>query len=164
MAVEDKYVETRTAADKLAKAAFSHGAEPIVIVATEEIAAGDDDGSVYRLFKSVPSNYIPVQIDIVCDAITGGTDYDLGLYKVGIGGAEVDKDVLADGQTLASALTRATGQQLGLQTVGKDAVGSTLAELSGQTNPDTSYDIALTANTVGSAAGTVSVIAIFVQG
>jgi len=164
MAVQDKYVETRTAEDKLAKAAFSNGAELVTIIATEEIASADDDNSVYRLFKSVPSNYIPVQIDIACDAITGGTDYDLGLYKVGVGGAEVDKDVLMDGQDLSSALTRVSGDQLGLQSVGIDDVDKTLAELSGQANPDTSYDIVLTANTVGTASGTVSVIAKFVQG
>lgn len=164
MAVEDKYVETQTAAEKKAKAAFSHGADTITLVGTEEIAAADDNGSVYRFFKSVPSNYIPVEITVVCDAITGGTDYDLGIYKVGTGGAAVDADVLMDGQTLATALTRATGHQLGLQTVDAANIGKTLGELSAQTTPDTSYDIALTANTVGTAAGTVSIIAVFAQG
>ena len=164
MAVEDKYVETQTAAEKLGKAALTQGAKPIIMVATEEIAAADDDGSVYRLFKSVPSNLIPVQIDILTDGITGGTDYDLGLYKVGVGGAAVDKDALMDGQTMASALTRATGQGLGLGIVDVANVGKTLGELSAQTTVDTSYDIALTANTVGTAAGTISVIAHFVQG
>lgn len=164
MAVEDKYVEVNVAAGKLAKAALSSGAGLITMVATEEIAAADDNGSVYRLFKAVPSSYIPVQIDIVCDAITGGTDYDLGLYEVGVGGAAVDKDVLMDGQTLASALTRATGHQLGLQTVNAANATKTLGELSAQTDIDAAYDIALTANTVGTADGTVTVIAHFVQG
>jgi hypothetical protein len=91
------------------------------------------------------------------------TDCDIGLYKTDLG-AVVDRDVLMDGQTLASALTRATGHQLGLAAVNIDAVGRTLAVLSGQTKPDTSYDIALTANTVGSGAGTVTIIAKFVQG
>jgi hypothetical protein len=86
------------------------------------------------------------------------------LYQVGVGSAEVDKDVLMNGQTMASALTRATGQGLGLSAVGIDNVGKTLAELSGQANPGTSYDIALTANTVGTAAGTISVVATFAQG
>lgn len=164
MAVEDKYVETNTAAGKLAKSVFTVGAEPVVLIATEEIAAADDNGSVYRLFKSVPSNYIPLEITVATDGITDGTDYDLGLYKVGVGGAVVDKDVLMDGQTLASALTRATGHQLGLANVNIADAGKTLGELSAQTTPDASYDIALTANTVGSAAGTVTVIGIFAQG
>lgn len=164
MAIQDKYVETQTAAGKLGKAALTQGAKPIVMVATEEIAAADDDTSVYRLFKSVPSNLIPVQIDILTDGITGGTDYDLGLYKVGVDGAAVDADVLMAGQTMASALTRATGQGLGLAAVDVADVGETLGELSGQDPIDPAYDIALTANTVGTAAGTISVIAHFVQG
>lgn len=164
MAVEDKYVDADLAADKKARAALSMGAETITMVATEEIAAGDDDGSVYRLFKSVPANLIPVEITITTDGITGGTDYDLGLYKVGTGAAAVDADVLMDGQTMASALTRATGHQLGLQTVNIADATKSLGELSGQTEKDLSYDVALTANTVGTAAGTITVIAVFAQG
>lgn len=162
MAVEDKYVGSLTAAGKLVKASLVSGSNEIVMVQTEEIAAADDDGSVYRFFKAVPSNYIPTEITICTDGITAGTDYDLGLYKVN--GAVVDKDILMDGQTMASALTRASGHQLGLQTINIDAVGSTLATLSGQADPDVAYDIALTANTVGTAAGTITIIAKFVQG
>jgi len=164
MAVEDKYTDADLAAGKLGKAALIMGAETITIVGTEEIAAGDDNGSVYRFFKSVPSNLIPVEITICTDGITAGTDYDLGLYKVGVGSAAVDADVLMDGQTMASALTRATGHQLGLQTVNIADAGKTIGELSGQTDVDASYDIALTANTVGTAAGTITIIAKFAQG
>jgi hypothetical protein len=82
------------------------------------------------------------------------------VYKTNLG-AVIDRDILMDGQTLATALTRATGHQIGLKDVNVDAVRSTLATLSGQTNPDDSYDLALTANTVGSAAGTVSILAEF---
>lgn len=164
MAVEDKYVGTLTAAGKLEKAALVVGANEIVMQNTVEIAAADDDGSVYRFFKSVPSNLIPVEVTITSDGITGMTDCDLGVYKVGVGGAVVDKDILMDGQTLASALTRATGHNLGIAAVNIADIGKTLATLSGQTDPDGSYDICLTANTVGSGAGTVSIIAKFVQG
>lgn len=164
MAVEDKYVGALTAAGKLEKAALVSGGKVVVMVATEELAADDDNGSVYRFFKSVPSNLIPVEITIVNDAITNGTDFDLGLYKVGVGGAEVDKDVLMDGQTLANALTRATGHQLGLKDVDAANIGKTLAALSAQIEPDPAYDICLTGNVVGTAAGTVSVIAKFIQG
>lgn len=164
MAVENKYVDSLVVAGKKTTAAFSGiGDSEIVMVATFEVAAADDDGSIYRVFKAVPSSYIPTEITIACDALTSGTDWDLGLYKTD-GGAVVDKDVLMDGQTLASALTRATGHQLGLGAVNIDAVKSSLATLSAQTNPDAAYDLALTANTVGSAAGTVTVIAKFVQG
>lgn len=164
MAVEDKYVDTNLAAGKITSAVNAQGQTLVTLIATEEIAAADDDGSVYRFFKSVPSNYIPVEITIACDAITGGTDYDLGLYKVGVGGAVVDKDVLMDGQSLGSALTRATGHQLGLANVNIANINSTLGELSAQTNIDAAYDICLTGNTVGSGAGTVTIIATFARG
>lgn len=164
MTVEDKYVDTNLAAGKLAKAALSMGQKTIEMVATEEIATADDNNSVYRFFKSVPSNLIPTEITIMTDGITGGTDYDLGLYKVGVGGAAVDADRLMDGQTMASALTRATGHQLGLQTVNIADATKTLGELSGQTDVDQAYDIALTANTVGTAAGTITILAKFIQG
>lgn len=162
MAVEDKYVDANLAAGKLAKSALSMGAETVTMVATEELAVADDDGSVYRFFKSVPSNLIPIEINVYCDTITSGTDFDLGLYEVG--GAAVDADVLMDGQTLATALTRATGHNIGLGNVNIADATKTLGELSGQTAVDLSYDIALTANTVGSAAGTVTIVAVFAQG
>jgi hypothetical protein len=161
MAVEDKYVGSLTASGKLENAALVTGDKIIVMVQTEEIAAADDDGSVFRFFKAVPSNLIPVEITVTCDAITSGTDFDLGLYKVG--GAVVEKDVLMDGQTLASALTRATGHQLGLAAVNIADATKTLGQLSTQTDVDMAYDICLTANTIGSAAGTVTIIAKFVQ-
>lgn len=164
MAVEDKYVDADLNVGKLARAALAMGDKTVTLVQTEEIAAGDDDGSVYRFFKSVPSNLIPTEITIACDAVTGGTDFDLGIYQVGTGGDAVDVDLLMDGQTLASALTRATGHQLGLAAVGIADATKTLGELSGQTDVDGSYDIALTGNTVGTADGTVTIIAKFVQG
>jgi len=159
MAVENKYVDSNIVSGKKSLTGGA-GTEIVAYAVTFETAAADDDGSVYRVIKGIPSNLIPYQISIVCDAITSGTDWDLGVYKVD-GGAVVDKDVLMDGQTLATALTRATGHQLGLKDVNADKVGATLATLSGQTVPDDSYDLALTANTVGSAAGTVSVLAEF---
>jgi hypothetical protein len=164
MAVEDKYVDSLVAAGKVGKAALTCGDKVVVMVATEEIAAADDDGSVYRFFRSVPSNLIPIEITVMSDGVTGMSDTDLGLYQVGEDAAVVDKDVLMDGQTLASALTRATGHQLGLANVNIADAGKTLAVLSAQTDPDPSYDICLTANTVGSGAGTVTIIAKFVQG
>ena len=42
--------------------------------------------------------------------------------------------------------------------------GKTLGELSAQTNIDGAYDIALTANTVGSGVGTITTVATFIQG
>jgi hypothetical protein len=164
MAVQDKYADTALAAGKKGSGMVTSGNNIVELVETVELAAADDDTSVFRFFKSVPSSYVPVEITITCDAITSGTDFDLGLYKVGVAGAVVDKDVLMDGQTLASALTRATGHQLGLAAVNIADARKTLGTLSAQTEIDPSYDICLTANTIGSAAGTVTIYAKFIQG
>jgi hypothetical protein len=93
-------------------------------------------------------------------AITAGTDYDVGLYKVN-SGAVVDADILADGLDLSSAATVATWNNKGMTTIGIANGTQDLATLGAETNPDASYDICLTANTVGSAAGTIRVTAVF---
>lgn len=163
MAVEDKYVEANTAAGKKAKAAFSNGDKLVTMRAIVAVAAADDDGSKYRLFKGIPSNLIPRDICIHNGVVTGGTDYDLGLYKTNLGAA-VEVDILADGISMGSARTMATWNSAGLTSVSYLNAGKTLAELSGQTDPDDAYDLVLTANTVGSGAETIVVTATFLQG
>lgn len=168
MAVEEKYVNSDLAADKLAPAVFTNGDKMICMLQTFETAAADDDGSVYRLWKNVPADLIPVKVEIACDAITSGTDWDLGFYEpsvAGVDGAVIDKDKLADGIDLSSAV--AWGSAIdGLQTLNISEVNETIYELCGHTlaTKKLGYDIALTANTVGSAAGTISVRGWFVQG
>ena len=69
------------------------------------MAAADDDGSVYRFFR-VGQTFAPIQIWLYNDAITGGTDYDLGLYRTAEdGGAVVDVDRFATAVSMASART-----------------------------------------------------------
>jgi len=168
MAVENKYVSANLEAEKHETAAFTHGDKTLYGVAIAEIAAADDDGSVYRLFKNVPADYIPAKIEIACDAITGGTDFDLGFYKQTVGGVAgdvVDADKLADGIDLSSAVAFASAID-GLQTLNIDEAQERIYTLAGDTLNDheLGYDIALTGNTVGTAAGTVTVKAWFVQG
>lgn len=160
MAVVDQYVDADLEAGKLASALFSYGAETTVVRATVAVAAADDDTSVYRCFAGVPSSHVPISIQINNSAVTGGTDYDLGLYK-GNGGVVVEVDILADGLSMASARTVATANNVGMTDVPIASLGSSLGELSAQTDIDANYDIALTANTVGTAAGTIVVTAIF---
>lgn len=162
MAVENKYVNADIVAGRRTESVFTGiGAKVVALIAEVAISAADDDGSIYRLFKDIPSTYVPFAIDLESTAITGGTDYDLGLYKTNLG-AVVDKDCLMDGQTFATALTPATGSGLGLGARGIANSLKNLGDLSGQTKPDGAYDLCLTANTVGTAAGTVVVRAIFV--
>lgn len=164
MAVENKYVDANLAAGKKAKAGFAFGDNAITLRAVASVAVADDDASKFRLFKGLPSNLIPVNICIHNAALTSGTDYDLGLYKTGLDGAVVEVDVLADGLDLSSARTIATWNNAGMTSVSLLNSEKTLAELSGQTAPDDAYDLVLTANTIGSAAGEIVVTATFLQG
>lgn len=125
-------------------------------VALAQVAAADDDTSVYRLCR-VKSSWVPFEITVATTAITGGTDYDLGVYRISTGattGAVVDRDILMDGQTMATASTTLNG--MGIVAAGDR--GKAIWELLGLTaDPQLEYDLALTANTVGTAAGTIAV-------
>lgn len=172
MAVLDTYTDSNItsagAVNKLLKAVNSAGGVGIrARLATFEVAAADSDGSVYRIFKDVDANEVPLMVLVANDAITSGTDWDLGLYKPGLG-VVVDKDLLLDGGDLSSAHALSSAAALpGLSAVAIENVGKTLRELADGTvdNQDIgavlSYDMALTANTVGSAAGTVTVLYIY---
>lgn len=160
MAVEHKYVDSRLAAGKIGAALNTYGTGTITAVATVAVAAADSDGSKYVLFKDVPANLVPVCICVHNTAITAGTDYDIGLYKGNLG-AVVEVDILADGLDLSTARTVATWNNAGLTSIDIANGTQDLATLSAQTDPDAAYDIVLTANTVGSAAGTVRVTATF---
>lgn len=130
---------------------------------TFETLTTDDDGSVFRLFKALPATLILLDVKIACDAITAGTDWDLGLYLTDLG-AVVIKDVFMDGQTLATAVDFGGATVLdGMDNIDIANYGRALWEHAGHSQtaiPATArpaYDLCLTANTVGSAAGTVSV-------
>jgi hypothetical protein len=164
MAVVDKYVDTNVEANKKGNPASTSGAKVIAMIKTFEVAAADDDGSVYRVFPGLSGNLIPLNIEIMNDAITAGTDYDLGLYEFFPegAGAVCDKDCFVDGADLSAAHTQATPLG-GLSIINIADLGKRLYEYAGDTIATQvgTYDIALTANTVGTAAGTVTVAAQF---
>lgn len=165
MAVVDKYVNalfegTSALVQKLAPGVRlpslrSKGEKTVTLIETFEIAAGDDDGSIYRVFKGVPTGLRIFRIAVMCDAITGSTDNDLGCYLTE-GGAVISKDKFMDGQTLASASKVLNG----FANVIIENYGKTIAEHLGYTvvTDKQFVDICLTANTVGTADGTVTVI------
>jgi hypothetical protein len=161
MAVEDKYINADIVADKKANAAFAQGTNTVSITETFEVAAADDDGSIYRLFKGLNPELIPSSIVVTNDAITAGTDYDIGFYETDLGPV-IDKDALADALDLSSQHVEGSGLS-GLVTVDVANVKKKIWELAGHTESTKKlgYDIAFTANTVGTAAGTVSVKATF---
>ena len=130
---------------------------------TVEKASGDSDTSVMRFFPIRSSDLIDSLI-LFNDALAGATDCDVGIYRSAKdGGAVVDKDILADGISLASAST--LGTSLTFSATNIDKIGSRVWELLGLTaDPFLEYDLCLTFNTAGSAAGTISVRAGIVNG
>lgn len=130
--------------------------EVIKIIGTAAILAADDDGSTYLIAKAVPSSFRPTKITVATVAITGGTDYELGVYDSKTG-AVVSKGLFMTGQTLASASRVLDG--LAAVSVADLGACKTIAELLSltPTTAKASYDIVLTADTVGSGAGDVTI-------
>lgn len=156
MAVENKYTDSNVAAGNRAIAGRG-GHELVVFEGYAAIAAADDDGSIYRLIKDLPSSFRPVRCTVQCTAITGGTDYELGLYDRNLG-AVVSKGLFMTNQTLATASRAIDG--LSAVSVADLGARKSIAELLSLT-PSTAkpaYDLALTGDTVGTAAGDVRVI------
>lgn len=125
MAVVDTYTNAIAEAGKAVyNASIVNGGEPISMVASYTPAAADSDASVYRYFKDVPSNLIPIDLKLmISTGVTEGT-VDVGIYKPN-GGAAADADCLADGLSTATASRT-------LDAMGSVAIGDaqkTLAEL-----------------------------------
>ena len=160
MAVEDKYVNSQLASNLPDEPAFAGGKMPRLIIATFEVAAADDDGSIYRVAKGISSDLRLIRAEIVNDAITGGTDYEFGVYEtLENGGAAIDIDCFLGTTSMASA--RAVGSAISaLSAVDQADFGKKIYENAGQSESSRSkvVDLALTANTVGSAAGTITVL------
>lgn len=157
MAVENKYVVSNFADGSLQDSHVYGGSKIVPHVVTFEVAAADDNNSIYRLFR-INSSDVILQLEISNDAITGGTDYDVGLYDITTSGAVVDKDVFADGLNLTSAadktnvLTAPDIAELNLPVW--DLVSGVTED------PNKQYDVAIHANVAGTAAGTITVHAL----
>lgn len=121
-----------------------------------EVAAADDDGSVYRMVR-VPSNARIETIEVASDGITGGTAYDIGVYKTAAdGGAAVDDDIFASALDLSSA-SAFTDRTYEATATNIDKVEKELWQLLGlSADPGIMYDICLTGDTVGTGAGTLA--------
>lgn len=137
------------------------------LIETFEVAAADNDGDTYTFFPV----HLECRVDdlqLINDAITAGTDYDFGFYKITDGdlGAVIDADILADGIDLSSARANWTSIMFaGSGAVDQGALKQLLWEILGyasigaarDANPTGQVYFVATANTVGSAAGTMSV-------
>jgi hypothetical protein len=78
------------------------GEEVMEMIQTLTITAGDQAGSVYRLFNSVPAKYYVDDVEILNPAVTGLTDVDLGFYKASFGPV-VSQNALGDALDLTVA-------------------------------------------------------------
>lgn len=130
--------------------------------ATVAVAAADDDTSVFRFF-TIPSNAIITSIKVYCDALTSGTDWDFGVYQTAENGsAVVDADLFGDGVDLSSAITLGTEIRFNDTTTANIVdVNKRLWELLPgplTSDPQRSYDLCFTANTIGSGAGDITVV------
>jgi len=169
MAIVDKYSDANLEAEKLTTAAFVHGDKFVGIVATFEVAADDDNGSIYRIAKAVPSDLIPYKFELYNDAITGATSFDIGLYNSSVGGVAgsvIDKDVFLAAEDINAGNARGAPVD-GLSAVDIADIQKRIYEHAGDDLDSIGgkdYDIAVTGNVVGTAAGTVSVLMWFVQG
>jgi len=155
MAVVNAYVNT----SKHINAREASGSVLYSSIVTFEVAAADDDTSKYRIAK-LPSSVIVKNIEIRNDAVTAGTDYDVGIYQTSENGsAVVDADFFADALDLSSA--HICGSELsGIKDLPVEDSSEALYEMLGVSLGDEPeyYDLVLTANTVGTAAGTVAVL------
>lgn len=142
------------------------GKKLMEVIRVFTIAAGDDDGSKW-LLAEVPGTAQLVSAEIEGAAVTGMTDVDFGFYDVE--GNAVDADKLADGLDLSSTTGLPTGPlgdpvrqvMSGLALTDADKPVAELAghvvkalPATGETRAKEKYRIAMTANTVGSGAGT----------
>jgi len=124
-------------------------------VGTVEIAAADDNASVFR-FMRVHSSWRISSIELFNDAIASGSAFDCGLYQTAEnGGAAVDADCYATDVSLTSA--RTTPTDLRFEAMDIANIEKRVFEDGGLTSdPGRWYDLCLTADTIGTAAGTVS--------
>jgi hypothetical protein len=130
--------------------------------ATVEVAAADDNASVFRMFR-VHSSWRVQQLLLFNDAITSGTQYDVGLYQTAAnGGAVVDADCWANNVTMVSARGATGPLDLTFATLNIDKIEKTVWEVAAVAvttllaDPNRWYDICLTADAAGSGAGTIS--------
>lgn len=163
MAVYNDYVDTQILAGRTTSALAGQGSKNVVdlLVAFDTVAA-HDAASIYRVFKAIPCTAVPLEISIWTDGVTGMDDVDVGLYKVGAGGAEVGTEVLGSTIDLSSAVLK-TAAKDGMINITNTEYGQALWELAGESINDREafYDIGLKSVADLSEADTIVVYARF---
>jgi hypothetical protein len=144
-------------------ALINHGRlrEQVAVVA---VAAGDDDASLFPVAR-VWSGWRISSIEIAADALGTGALYDVGIYDIAAnGGAAIDDDEFASALDLSAAvaLTNVTNEAAATDLVKMEMA---LWERLGLTeDPKKWYDVVLTADGAGTAAGDIFVRVRYVDG
>lgn len=143
-------------------AARDHRGRLRAAVATVEVAAAEDDGSKYVMVP-VHSSWRVQHIWLYNDAITGGTAYDVGLYETAAnGGAAVDDDAYASAVDLSSARTAPLDAAFEARDIA-NVTRQVWQDAGLSADPNKFYNLALTADTAGSGAGTITVVLAFAE-
>lgn len=131
-------------------------------VAAIEVAAGDDDGSKYRLLR-LPANAVLVSLEIATDALGTLASYDIGVYyPAGIqSGAAIDDDEFGSAISIASMIDW-TNVLNEASAAFKERIGQPLWQRIALPAPvGHGIDIVATSVTNGDAAGTIAMRATY---
>ena len=125
--------------------------------ATIAVAAADDDTSTFYMVP-VRSNWSIKHIFLYTDAITSGTVWDVGLYTTAATPVVVDADAYATNVDLSSAIT-SLPIDVAYEARNITAVNNKVWQDAGlSSDSNVWYYLTLTADTIGSAAGDITVI------
>ena len=128
-------------------------------VATVEIAAADDNDSIYRMVR-LHTSWRLSELTRYNDAITSGTDFNVGFFDTAEnGGAVILESALADAVSLASASVTGVSEMYEAGGgIGVEDIEQKVYEMCGlSTDPNKWVDLCYKGVAVGSGAGTLSV-------
>jgi hypothetical protein len=165
MAVINAFVtdNVESKANDVCVAARSTGSLVRTVMANFEVAAADDNASVYRLFK-LPPTAIVTSLRVGGDAIAGFTNPQVGIYKpLEVGGDVIDVDCLMEAVDLNAGAAITERLVTALANRGKNVL-----QLAAVADADAykygSVDVAITTAAGVSGAGTVVVELTYVEG
>lgn len=149
------------------------GTSAYSIFETFAIAVTDTATSVYRIFKNLNANIVPLRIMIATTAMAGLTSAKLGLYLPNYGAIIGTGNQFMNAQTFASAIA-SLNPKTAIDGMAAAAIGSyqqRLFEWAGETTSSPTiatsrvdaFDLCLTTVTQTGTAGTVSVLMDFVN-
>lgn len=123
---------------------------------TISIAAADDDGSTYLIYKNMPTRACLSQLLLEVDAMTGATSYDIGFYD-SVTGLVINDNLCMSAADIHSGSTKLSPID-GLSALTHTQTSQTIADLLSENLKDVPgcVDLVLTADTVGSGAGSIT--------